>query len=64
MGCFVLGWWPEKFVLLAVWSKYIFLRKWFRNNFLGMEASVGLPRRRSVPGGDQSAGGGVGAEGG
>ena len=55
MGCFVLGWQPEKFVLLAVWSKYIFLRKWFRNNFLKIEASVGLPQRRSVPRKDQSA---------
>ena len=38
-----------------MWSKYIFLGKWFRNNFLKIEASVGLPQRRSVPRKDQSA---------
>ena len=35
------------------------LRKWFQNNFLKIEASVGHPQRRGVPRKDQSAERGV-----
>ena len=56
MGCFVLFWVGslKSLFVVSVVEIYI-LRKWFRNDFLKIEASVGHPQRRSVPRKDQSA---------